>query len=214
MSVESYKGNLFVVSAPSGAGKTSLVKALVSNDDNIGVAVSHTTRKQRPEEQDGVNYHFTDEAQFNAMVEAGEFLEWARVFDNLYGTSQGAVESVLAEGKHLVLEIDWQGAEQIRKTLPAAQTIFIFPPSYQALEQRLIARGQDDDATVERRMASALEETSHYREFDYLIVNDVFETALAEMSQIVHGDGDQFRRESQLERLSGLIGDLLPQSKP
>lgn len=205
------QGSLFVVAAPSGAGKTSLVKALVNQDDTISVAVSHTTRRQRPEEADGVNYHFVDDATFRRMIDAGEFFEWAQVFEHLYGTSKSEVNKLLDAGKCLILEIDWQGAAQIRKALPEARTIFIFPPSYEALRERLLARGQDDEATVERRMASALEETSHFDEFDYLVVNDAFETALAQMGEIVHGRGDRFTRGCQEKKLAGLIGDLLPQ---
>lgn len=201
-------GRLFVISAPSGAGKTSLVKALIETDANIGVAVSHTTRQQRPEEENGVNYHFVDDAQFRRMIDAGEFLEWATVFEHLYGTSIAAANKVLDGGQHLILEIDWQGAEQIRQSLEQTTTIFVFPPSLKALRDRLESRAQDDTETVEKRMAAAFEELSHYAEFDYLIVNDDFNIALSELTEVVHGTGDNYHRNVRLPTLGGLLDDL------
>ena len=206
---DSEQGRLYVVAAPSGAGKTSLVKALMKQEPQLGVAISHTTRPQRREEKDGLNYHFVDKARFRQMIEADEFLEWAEVFGNLYGTSKKEVNRLLTQGQHLILEIDWQGAQQIRRALPDARTIFILPPSYKALHERLLARAQDDAASVERRMASALEETSHYAEFDYLIVNDSFETALEQMNDIIKGRGEAFARQPQEKALAGLLDDLL-----
>jgi len=214
MSEQSRKGNsgqLFVISAPSGAGKTSLVRALMESSDTTGVAISHTTRARRPEETDGINYHFVSEAEFTAMVDRGEFLEWAKVFGHLYGTSTSAVNLVLDEGKHLILEIDWQGAAQVRQKLPGTLTIFIFPPSLNALRVRLENRAQDDVETVDKRMSAAFEELSHWREFDYLIVNDRFDVALAELQAVVAGKGANYHREKQLKALGPLIEDLLPQ---
>jgi guanylate kinase len=204
-------GQLFVISAPSGAGKTSLVRALMESSDMIGVAISHTTRARRPEETDGINYHFVPEAEFTRMVERDEFLEWATVFEHLYGTSTNAVNLVLGEGKHLILEIDWQGAAQVRQKLPGAQSIFIFPPSLSALRDRLENRAQDDVETVDKRMSAAFEELSHWHEFDYLIVNDQFDTALAELQAVVAAEGAHYRRDKQLKTLGPLIEDLLPQ---
>ena len=213
-SQEQQSGNLFVVSAPSGAGKTSLVRALLEQLPEIDVAVSHTTRPQRPDESGGVNYHFIDEAAFRAMVEKEEFLEWATVFEHLYGTSVGAANLVMAKGKHLILEIDWQGAAQIRRRIPATQSIFIFPPSLKSLRDRLENRAQDDEATVDKRMNAAFEELIHYDEFDYLIVNDDFDTALNELIQIVGAHGDQFSKDKRLPALAPLIRELLPQKAP
>ena len=209
-------GSLFVVSAPSGAGKTSLVRALMETTDNTGVAVSHTTRPQRPEEQNGVNYYFTDEASFKQMVDDGQFLEWANVFGHLhlYGTSIPAANLVLSSGKHLILEIDWQGAAQIREKNPATQSIFILPPSLKALRDRLEGRAQDDEATVDKRMDAAFDELSHYGEFDFLIVNDDFESALSELKAVIAGKNEKARLARRLPELEGLIRDLLPQLMP
>ena len=203
------RGRLHVVAAPSGAGKTSLVKALIKQEPQLQVAISHTTRPQRSQETDGVNYHFVDEARFRQMIAADDFLEWAEVFGNLYGTSRQEVSRVLGQGKHLILEIDWQGAAQVRKTMPEARTLFILPPSYQALRERLLARAEDDAASMERRMASALEETRQYADFDYLIVNDDFATALAQMASIIKGQGEAYRRQIQEQTLANLLADLL-----
>jgi guanylate kinase len=205
------RGQLFVVSAPSGAGKTSLVRALMERSDTIGVAISHTTRAKRPEEQDGVNYHFVPEVKFTAMVDDGEFLESATVFEHLYGTSSNAANIILQQGKHLILEIDWQGAAQVRQKLPGARSIFIFPPSLSALRDRLDNRAQDDVETVDKRMSAAFEELSHWHEFDYLLVNDQFDTALAELQAVVAGEGAGHHRNKQLKALGPLIKNLLPQ---
>lgn len=201
-------GKLFVISAPSGTGKTTLVRALIEEDDAIGVAISHTTRRQRSGETDGINYHFITKQVFQHMVKTHEFLEWATVFEHLYGTSIAAVNKVLASGQHLMLEIDWQGAEQIRQTIDDIESIFIFPPSHRALRDRLMSRAQDDTETVKKRLSNALEELSHYREFDYLVVNDDFSVALNELKQIIHGKGQFFHRDARLPKLQHLLTDL------
>lgn len=178
-------GILFIVSAPSGAGKTSLLKALVESTDRICVSVSHTTRAPRPGETDGQHYHFVDTATFERMVAAGEFVEHARVFDNHYGTSSAAVTSDLVAGRDVVLEIDWQGARQVRERFPEAVSVFILPPSVNELRRRLSARGQDAEEVVERRMRDAMGELSHFDEYDYLVVNDRFEAALEDLRAVM-----------------------------
>ncbi len=178
-------GTLYIVSAPSGAGKTSLVKALIDQVADLRVSVSHTTRPIRPGEVDGVNYHFTSRTQFLEQVSAGDFLEHAEVFGNLYGTSQSTVERTLAEGYDLILEIDWQGAQQVRRALPQARSIFILPPSREALRERLTNRGQDEDSVIEGRMTQAIDEMSHYVEYDFLVINDDFHTALDDLKAIM-----------------------------
>ena len=178
-------GTLYIVSAPSGAGKTSLVKALLDSQANLRVSVSHTTRAMRPGEVDGVNYHFVSREAFTAMLERNEFLEHAQVFDNLYGTSQVWVEQTLAEGFDLILEIDWQGAEQVRRLMPQAKSIFILPPTQEALRHRLTHRGQDSGEIIERRMRDAVSEMAHYVEYDYLVINDDFAHALDDLKAIL-----------------------------
>ena len=200
-------GTLYIVSAPSGAGKTSLVKALIDSEAQIRVSVSHTTRAMRPGEVDGVNYHFVDHAQFNAMLERGEFLEHAQVFDNLYGTSQKWVEQTLAEGFDLILEIDWQGALQVQKLRPDATTIFILPPDRQSLRQRLSNRGQDSQEVIERRLAGSVNEMSQYVNFDYVVINDNFDVALAELKSIIIAN--RLTLAKQQERHAGRIEQLL-----
>tara|TARA_R110002110_G_scaffold333755_2_gene544597 strand:+ start:159045 stop:159665 length:621 start_codon:yes stop_codon:yes gene_type:complete len=200
-------GTLYTVSAPSGAGKTSLVNALIARCNQLRVSVSHTTRPQRPGEQDGVNYHFVGETAFLDMLEQAAFLEHARVFGNLYGTSQAWVEEQLAAGTDVILEIDWQGAEQVKRLLPATRAIFILPPSRQALEQRLTGRGQDDPDIIASRMAQAVEEMSHYIQSDFLVVNNDFEQALAELEAIVVCQRLQTARQQDV--LTDLLRDLL-----
>ncbi len=178
--------NLFVIAAPSGAGKTSLVKALIENTEHICVSISHTTRPIRPGEIDGINYHFVSQTQFLQMVAHNQFLEHAQVFDNYYGTSQQWVVQQLKKGVDVVLEIDWQGALQVRKLKPDCIGIFILPPSRAELEQRLRQRGQDNDTVIARRMEQAIDELTHYVEFDYLVVNQNFNTALYDLQSIVH----------------------------
>jgi guanylate kinase len=180
----SRNGTLYTVSAPSGAGKTSLVQALIEQDLSIQVSISHTTRIIRPGETDGVNYHFVDQSIFLAMLEQTAFLEHAKVFDNYYGTSQQWVKETLATGLDVILEIDWQGAAQVRKLMPEAVAIFILPPSKIALEQRLTGRGQDSQEIIDKRMSEAQNEMSHYVEADYLVINDDFNAALTELAAI------------------------------
>jgi guanylate kinase len=200
-------GTLYTVSAPSGAGKTSLVKALLARCPDLMVSVSHTTRDMRPGEEDGVNYHFVTESAFQSMLERNEFLEHARVFGNLYGTSRVWVEQQLAAGSDVILEIDWQGARQIKQILPETRAIFILPPSREALEQRLTARGQDGRSVIETRMAEAVEEMSHYVEGDYLIINEAFERALRELEAIVtcHRLATHRQRKVLADLLQGLL---------
>lgn len=203
------KGNLFVVSAPSGAGKSSLLRALLQREPALRVAVSHTTRPPRPGERDGEHYHFVDPESFQRLVEEGGFLEHAQVFDRFYGTSEEAVRGPLQAGEDLVLEIDWQGAQQVRRRFPEACTIFIIPPSVEALRERLIGRGQDSDAVIERRMRAAVDEMSHYPEYDYLVVNDDFEQALDDLRCIM--TARRLRLESQAGRMEGTLRELLAQ---
>lgn len=200
-------GTLFTVSAPSGAGKTSLVNALIRHNRELRVSVSHTTRPRRPGETDGVDYHFVDGETFQAMLGRTEFLEHAQVFGNLYGTSQKWVEQQLREGIDVILEIDWQGAQQVKQLMPLTQAIFILPPSRATLKQRLTARGQDDNAIIAARMAEAVEEMSHYVEGDYLVVNQDFDTALAELQAII--SCQRLRTSRQQVELAQLLQDLL-----
>jgi guanylate kinase len=201
------QGTLFIVSAPSGAGKTSLVKALRQSLSGFTVSVSHTTRAQRPGEEHGRDYFFVARPEFERMIEAGEFLEHARVFDNYYGTARSTVEAALAGGQDVLLEIDWQGARQIRMLMPDCVSVFVLPPSRKTLEERLNARGQDDPETIARRMRDAISEMSHYREYDCLVVNDDFEQALAELRSIVVAS--RLTTVRQAERYRDLIAGLL-----
>lgn len=181
------KGNLFIVMAPSGAGKTSLVKALVESEgsQNLCVSVSHTTREIRPGETDGLNYHFVDKETFITMLRQGEFIESAEVYGHHYGTSQRWVQDRMDSGMNVILEIDWQGASQVRKAMPDACTIFILPPSVEDLRERLTRRAQDDPDTIERRMRQAVDEISHVAEANYVVVNKDFDTALEDLGAIV-----------------------------
>ena len=179
-------GNLFVVAAPSGAGKSSLVKALLELDSHLGVSVSHTTRAPRGQEQDGREYHFVDPAAFQAMIDRGEFFEWAEVHGNRYGTSRTGIEARLMAGEDVVLEIDWQGATQIKQLFPHAVLIFILPPSWQELEQRLKRRGEDQPEVIALRMSNARLEVAQAQHFDYVIINALFETALFDLKTVVH----------------------------
>jgi guanylate kinase len=201
-------GTLYIISAPSGAGKSSLLKALLATaGEGVALSVSHTTRAPRPGEQDGREYHFTSVADFEARVAAGEFLEHARVFDNCYGTSRMAVERQLAGGQDVILEIDWQGARTVRAQFPAAVSIFILPPSLASLRERLTGRGQDDVAVIERRMRDAVSEMSHYGEYDYLIINDVFDRARDELAAILRAG--RLRLGRQVARHGALLAGLL-----
>jgi len=186
---------LFTISAPSGAGKTSLVKALLQNKSDIAVSVSHATRDRRPGEQNGVDYHFVNIETFERMVKSDEFLEHARVFDNYYGTSQQAVENLLQQGRHVILEIDWQGALQVKKKLPHTIAIFILPPSRETLRQRLTDRGTDDESIIERRMADADTEMSHYNDAEFLVINNDFEKALYDLECIIQAQSLTLERQ-------------------
>ena len=202
-------GNLFIVAAPSGAGKSSLIKALLDrhNDGSMQVSVSCTTRAIRPGEQDGVHYHFISVERFQEKIANHEFYEWAEVFGNFYGTSRTVIEQTLAQGIDVFLDIDWQGARQVRDAYPAARSIFILPPSLVVLEQRLRHRGQDSDAVIAQRMAKAQHEMSHYHEFDYLLINDDFATSLANFEHIVLAQRQ--RMALQQSRHATKLKDLL-----
>jgi len=202
-------GSLLVVAAASGAGKTSLVSALVAGDAEVAVSVSHTTRPPRPAELDGREYHFVDEQRFEELVRDGAFLEHARVFQNRYGTTRAAVDEQLRAGLDVVLEIDWQGARQVRELFPDAVSVFILPPSRDELRARLTGRGQDSAEVIDRRMAQARSESSHWDEFDFIVVNGRFDQALADLRAIVMAL--RLRRGRQRYRLAGLLADLLVQ---
>lgn len=204
------QGKLYIISAPSGAGKTSLVRALLAKEPNLALSVSHTTRPMRPGEEQGVDYHFVDPERFQAMIEEGAFLEYARVFDNFYGTSKEAVSRQVRSGQDVVLEIDWQGARQLLHLFPDAVTIFILPPSREVLEQRLRARGQDSEAIIARRLQEARADISHYTEYEYLLVNDDFERAVADFQSIIHTRN--LRREAQERVLHDLLASLLTEA--
>jgi len=201
------KGKLYIISAPSGAGKTSLIKKLIPHMDELIVSVSHTTRPQRPGEIDTIDYFFTPVDTFKKMINQQAFLEYAQVFDNFYGTAQSLIEQSLKSGKDVILEIDWQGAEQIRRILPDTISIFILPPSTEVLRRRLKERGQDSEAIIDRRMQDAVNEIGHYAEYDYLIVNDEFNNALTEMKSIILANRLNIQR--QQEQLKDLLIDLL-----
>ncbi|MEI8667888.1 MULTISPECIES: guanylate kinase [unclassified Pseudoalteromonas] len=201
------RGNLFILSAPSGAGKSSLINALLKKHTDMKVSVSHTTRSPRPGEENGVHYHFVSTDEFKALIEKNDFFEWAQVFDNYYGTSKQAIESQLDAGIDVFLDIDWQGAQQVRKIMPSVQTIFILPPSKKELEQRLNNRGQDSADVIAGRMAQAQSETSHYNEYDFVIVNDDFESALADIEMIVMAQ--RLTLKAQEDRHQVLLNSLL-----
>ncbi|MFI3119983.1 MAG: guanylate kinase [Methylococcaceae bacterium] len=200
-------GKLYIISAPSGAGKTSLVKQLVADLAGLTVSVSHTTRQMRSGEIHGQDYYFVSVAEFQAMLEKQAFLEHAQVFDNFYGTAQQTVEDKLKQGLDVILEIDWQGAEQIKQLLPDSLSIFILPPSTDVLLQRLRNRGQDDEPIIARRMRDAVTEMRHYDEFDYLVVNDVFAAALTELKSIIIAN--RLTRQRQTGNLQPLLRSLL-----
>jgi len=181
-----YPGNLFVVAAPSGAGKSSLVKALLELDAKLQVSISHTTRTPRGQEQHGREYWFTSAEDFRSMVDSGKFFEWAEVHGNLYGTSREAIEARMAHGDDVVLEIDFQGALQIKQLFPYAVLVFILPPSWEELRQRLLRRGEDQDQVIEQRMSNARVEVAQAQQFDFVVVNATFETALFDLKTIVH----------------------------
>ena len=201
------RGSLFIISAPSGAGKTSLVKALVEKDGNLRASVSHTTRSPRPGEKEGSNYHFVKKSFFDKMVNQGEFLESAQVFDHFYGTSKLWVQSQLKAGTDVVLEIDWQGAKQIKERMPLACAIFILPPSKNALRERLMSRGQDNSEVIQRRMDQAANEMSHFESSDYLVLNSNFEEALNELEVIVKAQ--RMRTINRSKSLENILSEML-----
>jgi guanylate kinase len=200
-------GTLYIVAAPSGAGKTSLVNGLLESTADIEVSVSHTTRATRPGEREGVHYYFVSEQLFQQLIVQGQFLEYARVFDHHYGTTRQAVLQRLQQGIDVILEIDWQGARQVRSLMPESRSIFILPPSLDSLRQRLRDRAQDSEEIIEKRMATAVREMSHYEEFDYLLINDDFATTLAELRAIFIANRQ--RRDVQIIRSKALLKTLL-----
>lgn len=201
------RGTLFIVAAPSGAGKSSIVNACLARDPNIALSISFTSRAPRPGERHAQHYHFVGTDEFQRMIGAGDFFEWANVHGDLKGTARQSVEPQLNEGRDVLLEIDWQGAQQVREKVPDAVGIFILPPSREALEERMRKRGQDSDEVIARRLAAAREEMSHYGEFDYVIVNEIFETAVDEMCSIF--TASRLRRNLQSARHRELIMRLL-----
>jgi len=201
------RGNLFILSAPSGAGKSSLINALLKKHADMKVSVSHTTRAPRPGENNAEHYHFVSVDEFKALIAKDDFFEWAQVFDNYYGTSKQAIEEQLAAGIDVFLDIDWQGARQVREIMDDVKTIFILPPSKQELEQRLNNRGQDSAEIIAGRMAQAQSETSHYDEYDFVVVNDDFDTALSEIESVVIAQ--RLTLKAQTTRHQTLINELL-----
>ena len=201
------RGTLFIVAAPSGAGKSSIVNACLARDPNIALSISFTSRAPRPGERHAQHYHFIGADEFQRMIDAGDFFEHALVHGDLKGTARQSVEPQLAAGRDVLLEIDWQGARQVREKVPDAVGVFILPPSREALEERMRKRGQDSDDTIARRLAAAREEMSHYHEFDYVIVNETFETAVVEMCSIF--TASRLRRDAQAQRHAAMIADLL-----
>nr|VFJ47914.1 MAG: guanylate kinase [Candidatus Kentron sp. DK]VFJ59956.1 MAG: guanylate kinase [Candidatus Kentron sp. DK] len=204
---ETLPGTLYVVSAPSGAGKTTLVRTLTETDPGVSLSVSHTTRPPRPGEEDGVHYHFVDRSVFQAMRQRNAFLEHAEVFGNYYGTSREWLAERLRDGVDIILEIDWQGARQVRGEFPEAVGIFVLPPSRDALRERLLGRGQDEEKIIAERMQKAQSELSHFDEFDYLLINDDFDVALSEIRAIFRVE--RLRRPRQAQRHRRLIASLL-----
>ncbi|EOW9662368.1 guanylate kinase [Vibrio parahaemolyticus] len=203
------KGTLYIVSAPSGAGKSSLISAMLERNPTYAmkVSVSHTTRNMRPGEEDGVHYHFVAKEVFETLIAKGDFLEYAEVFGNYYGTSRVWIEETLEKGIDVFLDIDWQGARQIREQMPEAKSIFILPPSNGELERRLNTRGQDSAEVIAKRMAEAKSEISHYSEYDYVIVNDDFDTALMDFKAILRAE--RLKEEKQAAKYKGMLDALL-----
>jgi guanylate kinase len=201
------RGRLFVIAAPSGAGKTSLVKALLQRRPELHVSVSHTTRARRPTEEPGREYHFISETEFRALVDQGQFLEHAQVFDNYYGTGRKPVEEQLANDRNVILEIDWQGARLVRAAMPECSSIFILPPSRRVLEERLRNRNTDSDEVIARRLRDAVGDMSHWQEFDFVVVNDDFDRAVADLVRIVDGQGVDLA--SDRPSLKRLLAELL-----
>ncbi|GLH33568.1 MULTISPECIES: guanylate kinase [unclassified Pseudomonas] len=200
-------GTLYIVSAPSGAGKTSLVNALIKDDKRVSVSVSHTTRGKRPGEEHGINYHFVSHDEFKALIDKNDFLEHAEVFGNFYGTSRSTLQQVLDRGDDLILEIDWQGARQVRELMPEARSIFILPPNLEALRQRLDGRGQDSDEIIAGRMKEAVSEMQHYDEYEYVIINDDFDVALEELKAVFRSN--RLLLSKQQDRHGALLKQLI-----
>ncbi|UJF25198.1 guanylate kinase [Suttonella sp. R2A3] len=201
------KGQLWIIAAPSGGGKTSLIAEMVATLDHVVESVSHTTRARRPGEQDGVHYHFIDQEAFDGLAQAGDFLEWAQVFNHAYATSGAQVDALLDAGQDVILSIDWQGAEQVMQKRPDTKSVFLLPPSLQALHERLTRRGQDDVAVVEQRMDEAVEQISHYRHFEYVIVNDDFARAANDLRCLLRSARlERERRQVDLEPLLRKLG--------
>ncbi|MCV2402092.1 guanylate kinase [Marinomonas sp. C2222] len=205
--MDKHKGNLFILSAPSGAGKSTLYKALLKQDEQVRISISHTTRAPRAGEEDGREYFFTDPESFLDMIADDAFFEHAQVFDNYYGTSKASIFSMLEEGLDVILEIDWQGARQVRSLYPEAIGIFILPPSLQALEERLKGRGTDSEDVIQRRMAKAVNEMSHYNEYDFVIINDDFDAALSQITSIFKAM--RAKNAVMVQKHNNLINDLL-----
>jgi len=205
--MDKHKGNLFILSAPSGAGKSTLYKALLKQDEQVRISISHTTRVPRAGEEHGREYYFIDDESFLDMIAEDAFFEHAQVFDHYYGTSKESIFGMLEQGLDVILEIDWQGARQIRQLYPEAISIFILPPSLQALEERLKSRATDTDEVIQRRMAKAVNEMSHYHEYDFIIVNDEFDAALSQMASIFMAM--RAKRPVMQEKNANLINDLL-----
>ena len=201
------RGRLYVISAPSGAGKTSLVKALLAGEPRLRLSISHTTRTRRPTEVEGREYYFVSRPEFAQLVARGEFLEHARVFDNDYGTSRAFVESQLSQGHDVLLEIDWQGAQQVRRAMPECVSIFVLPPARQTLAERLARRATDTAEVIRRRLKDAAGDMSHYDEFDYVVVNDDFDRAVADLKRIIEGKGEDLK--SGRPELEPLLAELL-----
>jgi guanylate kinase len=203
------KGTLYIVSAPSGAGKSSLISAMLEKNPTYAmkVSVSHTTRGMRPGEEDGVHYHFVEKSEFESLIAQGAFLEYAEVFGNYYGTSRLWIEETLDKGIDVFLDIDWQGARQIREQMPQAKSLFILPPSNSELERRLNVRGQDSDEVIAKRMSEAKSEMSHYNEYDYVIVNDDFDGALVDFKAILRAE--RLKQDKQAVKYKGMLDALL-----
>jgi guanylate kinase len=199
--------NLFIVAAPSGCGKTSLVKALIEKTDHLRVSISHTTRRSRPGEENGKNYFFVSKDKFDVIKNSNGFIESAKVFDNYYGSAKQTVQDLLDQNQDVILEIDWQGARQVKQSFAEAIGIFILPPSISALKERLTNRGQDDQSTIDRRMQDAVNEMQHFDEFDYLVINDDFDTALNDLSNIVKSQ--RLILKQQTQQYQDLLKELI-----
>ena len=204
-----HKGTLFIISAPSGAGKTSLIRCAIKGLDNVSVSISHTTRLPRPSESDGINYHFISQLEFDAMAKRSEFLEYAEVHGNCYGTSRDSVEKILFKGRDIVLEIDWQGANQVRGIFDNCCSVFILPPSKDELQRRLIKRGQDNESIIKKRLSAAQEEMKHYKEADFIIVNDDFQKSCSRLKAILEKHTECIATNTEESQFNVLLSNLL-----